>query len=194
GGRYKGAYTVRVFMRFLLLILVGTFVYIVYSNSERADDVAPNVPQRRQAAPPFNAAPEPKTPDPWAVFDQLGEVTAVPEAPEAEIPDVEARPLSISDVRVVRVRVETHTLDSGRRAQVVCVDWKNEGDRPIRAVDADIVLFDGRGEPIDFPIRDYCIYAESDEKPGVLPGDRHRTPKHLGFVLPLTLEHVDRAE
>ncbi len=179
----------RLFMRFLLLILVGVFLYIVYSNSERADDVAPNVPQRSEPAPPLNEPPAPMPPDPWAVFDELGEVTDIPEAPE---PAVEGRSLSVSDVRILRVRVETYTLD-GRRLRVVCVDWKNEGERPIRAVDADITLYDAVGSVIDFPIRDYAIYAVSDEQPGVVPGERHRTPKHQGFILPPGVGGVEGA-
>jgi hypothetical protein len=84
---------------------------------------------------------------------------------------------------VVKVRVVPFTTAQGVRTQMVLVDWRNTGTTTIRAIDADIIVYDDRGNVLDSGAKDYTIYAVSDDSPGIVPGEIYTEPKGKGFTL-----------
>ena len=71
---------------------------------------------------------------------------------------------------------------NGKVFQEVIVTWINTGEEPIRVVDAHITALSNSGSRIlDIT---YTIYAESDSKPGVMPGEAYTDKKGEGFKLP----------
>jgi hypothetical protein len=96
---------------------------------------------------------------------------------------------------VVRARVVPYKNPNGKRMQEVLVDWKNIGETTIRAVDADIIPYDARGNRLDDnAYDDYAIYAVSDVDPGVAPGHTYREPRGSGFKLTLESGAAKRVE
>jgi hypothetical protein len=71
---------------------------------------------------------------------------------------------------------------NGKMGQEVIATWRNVGDAPVRAVDANIKLRDPNGNIIDSFT--YTIYAEFDDAPGVLPGETYTTKAGNGFKPP----------
>jgi hypothetical protein len=98
-----------------------------------------------------------------------------------------AQAQSAASVRVSRVRVEPFTNPSGRKFQMVYVDWKNTGSKPVSEVRASIRVLDaagreipgvGTGETIVFTKEDYA------GKP-IAAGKSFREPYGDGWVVVL---------
>ena len=114
-------------------------------------------------------------------IDEPSSTKAV-DPPDAEVMFSEGESGATS-VDVVRVRLVPFKTPNGARTQKVLVDWKNTGTTTIRAVDADIVPYDKKGNRLESGTSDYTIYAVSDSSPGVAPGDIYKQTKDEGFVL-----------
>ena len=84
---------------------------------------------------------------------------------------------------VVDVRLEPFHSPLGFDTQMVCVDWKNTSNRPVRAVHATLRVYDARGTVV-YSAEDYTIYAEGNDRPGVAPGETYREPSDQGHVVP----------
>jgi hypothetical protein len=50
-------------------------------------------------------------------------------------------------------------------------------------VDADIALYDSRGNTIEGGNINYTIYAVSNRDPGISPGETYQEPSDEGFIL-----------
>ena len=67
---------------------------------------------------------------------------------------------------------------------MVLVDWKNTGTTTIRAVDADIIPYDVRGNKLELSgATDKPIYAVDDSSPGIAPGEKYTEPMGQGYIL-----------
>lgn len=112
------------------------------------------------------------TPSTVAESNETGSMSLAPESKQ----------IPVAAVEVIRVRVSPFESAAGLQLKVVLVDWKNVGEVPIRAVDANIILFDERSR-LDGGAKDYAIYAVSDDSPGVVPGEVYREPLDRGHIL-----------
>ena len=100
-------------------------------------------------------------------------------------------------VEIVKIRIEPFRTVQGLNTSMVCVDWKNTGNRPIRGLTAKITAFDSQGNVTDaFPDFDLYIYAvASNDRPGILPGDTFINPNDQGRIIPpLVTTRVARVE
>jgi hypothetical protein len=95
-------------------------------------------------------------------------------------------------VEIVKARLEPFRTPDGTNTRLVCVDFKNTGNRPVRVVDGDIKVFDPQ-EKLLFSVN-YTLYAESDQHPGIAPGETHVRPPGRGFILPPMLRGAIRVE
>lgn len=86
-------------------------------------------------------------------------------------------------VELVQARLEPFRTAAGDDTQIVGVDWKNTGNRPVRAVHANIKAFDAQGREL-YSAPNYTIYAVFNDRPGVAPGETYTKPKGEGHVLP----------
>jgi tetratricopeptide (TPR) repeat protein len=85
-------------------------------------------------------------------------------------------------VEVVKVRLEPFRTATGSDTKMVYVDWKNTGNRPVRAVSAKLKVYDDAGNEIaSYP--SYPVYASSNDSSGVAPGESYVKPKGEGFAL-----------
>jgi hypothetical protein len=66
---------------------------------------------------------------------------------------------------------------------MVLVDWKNTGTAVIRAVDADIIPYDARGNRLEGGRKDKPIYAVPNSSPGIASGEIYREPNGEGLIL-----------
>lgn len=111
-----------------------------------------------------------------------------PDNATADAADSAKRPTNA--IEVIRARLVRVRTAGGLNTKTVLVDWKNIGAATVRAVDANIILFDARGRKIDirgrgdaFYVRDYAIYAVSDSSPGIAPGETYTEPSDRGFIV-----------
>jgi hypothetical protein len=70
----------------------------------------------------------------------------------------------------------------GKTGQEVLTTWINNGDVPIRVVDATITTLNEDGSTRE--TFNYTLFAEFDDSPGVKPGATHVTEPGRGFKLP----------
>jgi len=89
-------------------------------------------------------------------------------------------------VDLVNTRVEPFRTAQGLDTKMVYVDWKNTGNRPVRAVYANIKAFDRQGREL-YSASDYTIYAVFDNKPGIAPTETYSEPNGEGHILPTRL-------
>ena len=100
-------------------------------------------------------------------------------------------------VEIVKIRIEPFRTVQGLNTSMVCVDWKNTGNRTIRGLTAKITALDSRGNVTDvFPDFELYIYAAaSNDRPGILPGDTFINPNDEGRIIPpLLKDRVARVE
>jgi hypothetical protein len=86
-------------------------------------------------------------------------------------------------VKFIRARLVDFQTPNGIRTKMVLVDWKNDGSRPVRAVDANITLLDARRRELEGGRRNQPIFAVADSSPGIAPGEIYREPNDRGFIL-----------
>lgn len=84
---------------------------------------------------------------------------------------------------LLEVREGPFRTAAGHDTTMVYADWKNTGNRPIRAVYATIKVLDSQGRELYAP-SDYAVYAVASDKPGIAPGETYVEPKGEGHVLP----------
>jgi len=89
-------------------------------------------------------------------------------------------------VELVAVRLRPFRTVQGQQTTMVCVDWKNTGNRPVRWLTANITAYDDRDREVDaIPLSDVGIYAApSNAAPGVAPGETYATPDDQGRMIP----------
>jgi hypothetical protein len=86
------------------------------------------------------------------------------------------------DVEVIDVKiVQFKNAANGKIGQEVLTTWKNKGDKPVRVVYAEITAYFDDGSIKEQ--MEYTIYATFDDRPGVKPGETHRTKPGEGFNL-----------
>jgi hypothetical protein len=169
----------------LLLIILGLLALIGFGNSQR------------QPAPPISTAPIDATkssddvslarPRPSA---EVGS-SQPSSAPTTTIPPIGATKTSDDipiarprpSAEVVRARLVPYTTPAGFRTKMVLVDWRNTGETVIRAVDANITIFDARGNQLEDSRTNEPIYAVSNNLAGVAPGTIYREPNDQGYIL-----------
>lgn len=66
---------------------------------------------------------------------------------------------------------------------MLCVDWVNNGNRPIRSLFATLRALDADGNRLGTIVTDYCIFAVSNDAPGVFPGEQYVTPDDQGKIV-----------
>ena len=91
----------------------------------------------------------------------------------------------VSSAEVVRTELRPMRMANGAESKSIVVTWRNTGETPIRAVHADMRVFNSDGELTGLGVgaKDYAIYAVSEANPGVAPGNTHS--EENGFVLPI---------
>ena len=88
-------------------------------------------------------------------------------------------------VEVVDTRLEPVRTAEGLDTKMVYIDWKNTGNRPVRAVYAKVYGFDEQGNEVDvMPVPSYSIYAVFNGDPGIAPGETYHEPKGEGLFVP----------
>jgi hypothetical protein len=89
---------------------------------------------------------------------------------------------SLVDVEVIDVKiVQFKNAANGKIGQEVLTTWKNKGDKPVKVVYAEITAYFDDGSIKEQ--MEYTIYATFDDRPGVKPGETHRTKPGEGFKL-----------
>jgi hypothetical protein len=86
-------------------------------------------------------------------------------------------------VKLIRAKLVDFQTPDGIRTKMVLVDWKNDGSRPVRAVDANITLLDARGRELEGGRKSQPIFAVADSSPGIAPGEIYREPADRGFIV-----------
>jgi hypothetical protein len=88
-------------------------------------------------------------------------------------------------VEIVKVRVQPFRTAQGKGTRMVCVDWKNTGNRAIRRVTATTRGFDAEDNEVEvMPVSDYdiCVTAGND-RPGIALGETYYEPNDEGHVI-----------
>ena len=71
---------------------------------------------------------------------------------------------------------------TGSQLKMVQVQLKNVGTIPIRMLKGIYKIKDSQGNKLDEI--EYIIFADSDDRPGLLPQTQWGTPKNEGFIIP----------
>lgn len=98
-----------------------------------------------------------------------------------------------NSVEIVELHIVPFRTADGVNTRIVQVDWKNTGNRPVRALWGKFTAFDGQKKQTDaFPKFDLCFYAVvANDRPGVAPGATYIAPAGEGkIILPLDNERV----
>ncbi|MDX1935234.1 MAG: hypothetical protein SFU56_21765 [Capsulimonadales bacterium] len=98
-----------------------------------------------------------------------------------------------STVRVVRVRLVPIRLASGDRRQMVLIDWKNNGKRPVSRVNVNILPYGTSRTPLKSMVFDYTIFS-SGVANAVRPGRIYRETRSNGFLLSPVFGRARRVE
>lgn len=86
-------------------------------------------------------------------------------------------------VEIVEVRLERFRTADGEDTHMICVDWKNTGNRPVRGVTATLRVLDAKGNEV-YAAKDYYIYSAGNSEPGIAPGGTYLEPNDQGHVIP----------
>jgi hypothetical protein len=101
--------------------------------------------------------------------------------------------LPVGSIEIISTRLAAYENSEGQKFKTVLVKWKNSGQSPIRAVDADIYLADQKGRKLAV-VEDKPIYAVSDDSPGVAPGEVYEDPIDNGYLIdPRLTDTIGRA-
>jgi hypothetical protein len=103
---------------------------------------------------------------------------------QAEQREAERRTAPRLAVEITKVRLVPFRTATGMDTTMVCVDWKNTGTRPVRALSAKIVCVDKGGREV-YSVPDYYIYAVvANDRPGIGPGQAYIEPSDEGHIIP----------
>ncbi len=88
-------------------------------------------------------------------------------------------------VEILKVRLEPFRTAQGANTHMVCVDWKNTGNRPVRALSVKMRGYDKDDREMEImPVSDYYIYATAgNDRPGIAPGETYHEPNDEGHVI-----------
>lgn len=88
-------------------------------------------------------------------------------------------------VTISAIRIEPYQTSTGAQTHMVYTDWKNTGNRPVRALSATIKVYDGSGRLLENLPGMFLYSAASNDRPGIAPGETRITPTGQGKILPV---------
>lgn len=86
-------------------------------------------------------------------------------------------------VTLVKSRTVPWKMPNGKKTKMVLIDWKNTGKVPVKAVYAEINVFDKQGRKLMGSTPDYTVFYTDNPKSAIGPGKTYKEPDGEGYVL-----------